>query len=387
MSDRAIKVLWDDECIRSSIYRELVQGIKKSALKSQYAVDIYSDTQELLKNAEHDKIIIVIGYESPRLQQSISAIIQANKQILLAGLDGERFGNKVSSVSPSRSQATAQLLQYLLDCGRKSIAMVGCDKLSVNDMVRCDTLKTILRTNGYPYPDNNIFYFRNDLYESFDAFLARKDEFDAVMCPNDYTALCFLRYCQDNLIRVPEDLYLTAFSNRLVSLYCEPSITTTTIDFCSVGEYAFFAWQFLQTHASEALHIQLTTPSKLLIRGSTGGEQHPVSVDSALVYDTRFEGGAFYTDQTIQAVMRIENCLASCDALDLRIIRAILNGESYESISESLFISRSGLNYHLRRIYPAAHVSNRKDFERLFRQYFTHGNNIGIDVLDNFRKE
>lgn len=378
MAEKAIKVFWDEECIRASIYRELVQGIKRSAMKSQYNVDIFSDTEELLRNSREDQIIIVIGYESPKLQQSISAIIKEKKHVVLAGLDGDRFGNKVSSVSPSRSLATAQLLQYLMDCGRKSIAMVGVDKLSVNDMMRCDTFRTVMRGNGYPTPERNIFYFQNDLYESFDTFFLRREEFDAVTCPNDYTALCFLRFCQDNGIRVPEDIYLTAFSNRLVSMYCSPSITTMAIDFCQVGEYAFFAWQFLQGHSSELLHIQLTTPSKLLVRESTGGEEHPIQADCTLVYDVRCEGGIFCSDPTIQAVMRIENCLMACDPLDLRIIRGILNGESYESISERLFVSRSGLNYHLRRIFPAAHVSNRKDFERLFRQYFTHKNNIGL---------
>lgn len=378
MAEKIIRVLWDEESIHSSLYRELVQGIRRTAAKTQHTLAIYHSAQALLENAGSDKVIIVVGYESPRLQQSISAIIQSNRQVLLAGLDGERFGNKISSVSPSRSQATAQLLQYLLDCSKKSIAMVGCDKLSVNDMVRCDTMKTILRAEGYPTPENNIFYFYKDLYESFEAFLPRQQEFDAVMCPNDYTALCFLRFCQDKGIRVPEDIYLTAFSNSLISQCSKPSITTTAIDFYSVGEYTFFAWQFLQSHTREKLHFQLTTPSKLMIRESTRGiPSSDTPDDKSLLYDTDHAGGAFYTDQAIQAVMRIENCLSACNALDLQIVRAILNGESYEAISERLFISHSGLHYHLRRIFPAARVSNRKEFERLFRQYFTHGNNIG----------
>ena len=378
MAEKLIRVLWDEESVHSSLYRELVQGIRRSAAKSQYALDIHHSADTLLAGAGREKIIIVVGYETPRLQKSISSILDSGRQVLLAGLDGERFGNQISSVSPSRSQATAQLLQYLLDCGRKSIAMVGCDKMSLNDMVRCDTMKTILRSNGYANPDNNIFYFYKDLYESFDSFSLRRNEFDAVMCPNDYTALCFLRYCQDNGIRVPEDIYLTAFSNSQVSQYSKPSITTTAIDFYSVGEYTFFAWQFLQSHAREKLHFQLTTPSKLLIRETTCFELEETHLeDRTLLYDTTHEGGAFYADQTIQAVLRIENCLAACNPLDLQIIRAILNGESYESISERLFISHSGLHYHLRRIFPAARVNNRKEFERLFRQYFTHGNNIG----------
>lgn len=368
--------MWDAECIRSSIYRELIQGIKKAAQKNHCTVEVYPQLSALLENMEDAAVIVVIGYESPKLQHSISAILKENKQVLLAGLDADRFGNKVSSVSPSRSQATAQLLEYLLQCGRHSIAMVGCDKLSLNDMIRCDTMKQVLRAKGYDNPENNIFYFHNNLYESFHAFAQRRGEFDAVMCPNDYTALCFLRFCQDNGILVPEDIYLTAFSNRFVSLYCSPSITTTAVDFLRIGEYTVFAWQFLQTHASEALQIQLQTPSRLLVRESTRNEQHSTADDHTLIYDTRYEGGVFYTDRTIQSVMRIENCLANCDALDLQIVHLMLRGDSYESMAEQLYISRNGVKYRIKQIFTAANVQSRKDFEGLFQEYFTHENSL-----------
>lgn len=379
--ETAIKVLWDAECIRSSIYRELIQGIKKAALKSHYSVDVYPNLAALQDNMEQATIIVVIGYESPKLQHSISEILKEHKQVLLAGLDADRFGNKVSSVSPSRSQATAQMVNYLLQCERRSIAMVGCDRLSLNDMIRCDTMKQILHSHGCRNPENNIFYFQTDLYESFHAFLRKKDEFDAVICPNDYTALCFLRFCQDKGIVVPDDLYLTAFSNRFVSLYCSPSITTTAVDFQRIGEYTIFAWQFLQAHASENLQIQLQTPSKLMIRDSTYRKPYSTQEEYTLDYDTRYEGGVFYTDKTIQSVMRIENCLASSNLLDLQIIHLMLKGESYESIAEKAFISRNGVKYRIKQIFELANVRSRKEFIELFQQYFTYENNFAEVLL------
>ena len=69
--------------------------------------------------------------------------------------------------------------------------------------------------------------------------------------------------------------------------------------------------------------------------------------------------------------MQIENCLTKCDRLSLQIIGALLNQKNYDYISESLFISRSALNYRLKKIFSAASVSGRKEFETLFREYVT----------------
>ena len=69
--------------------------------------------------------------------------------------------------------------------------------------------------------------------------------------------------------------------------------------------------------------------------------------------------------------MQIENCLTKCDSLSLQIIGALLAQKNYDFISESMFISRSALNYRLKKIFSAAGVSSRKEFENLFWEHFT----------------
>ena len=62
---------------------------------------------------------------------------------------------------------------------------------------------------------------------------------------------------------------------------------------------------------------------------------------------------------------RLESCLAQCDPLSKSIVENLREGRSYEYICEALFISRSTLNYRLKKIYAAAEVSGRKEFEAL----------------------
>lgn len=376
MDEHIVPVLWDEECFASSIYKEMAQGICNAAAKTQRSVQIYTSCEQLLNEVPDDRTVMVIGYETPKLQTSLLALTERGRQVILAGLDDERFGARISSASPSRRRATALLIQYLMACGKKKIALVACGDRSVNDLMRCETLKSYLVAQGCKDPDRHLFFYSNYVEESFDAFYPRWKAFDAVICPNDYVALCFIRFCQEKGIRIPEDLYLAAFSDRTLSRFCKPSITTMSIDFGAVGNCTFQAWEFLENHRDEHLQMQITTPSRLIVRQSTACEMHPIDENNVIIFDANYQGGPFYSDPTIAKVMQVENCLTQCDQLNLKIIGNLLEGKNYDHISEKLFISRSALNYRLKKVFTAADVSSRKEFETLFGEYFTLENNF-----------
>lgn len=376
MMNNEVPVLWDEECLNSSIYKDMCNGISAAAAKKQMTTKVYTDCAKLMEDASSDKTVIVIGYESPRLRDNLLRLTGKKKQVILAGLDAERFGSGISSTSPSRRGATAMLIQYLVACKRERIALVACGESSVNDLMRFETLKGYLYTRGCPNPDDAIFFYRERVDESFEAFWEKRENFDAVICPNDYVALCFIRYCEEHGLRVPEDLYVAAFSNRTLSRYCKPSITSMSINFVDVGECSYYAWEFLENHKMEDHQIHITTPSSLIVRESTAYEMHEMDTENAILLDAAHQGGPFYSEPVIANVMHVENCLTQCDALNLKIIQGILNGESYDSIGDRLFLSRSALNYRLKKIFTYAQTQNRKEFESLFRHYFTKENNL-----------
>ena len=262
MMNNEVPVLWDEECLNSSIYKDMCNGISAAAAKKQMTTKVYTDCTKLMEDASSDRTVIVIGYESPRLRDNLLRLTGKKKQVILAGLDAERFGTGISSTSPSRRGATAMLIQYLVACKKERIALVACGESSVNDLMRCEILKGYLYTRGCPNPDDAIFFYRERVDESFEAFWEKRENFDAVICPNDYVALCFIRYCEEHGLRVPEDLYVAAFSNRTLSRYCKPSITSMSINFVDVGECSYYAWEFLENHKMEDHQIHITTPMR-----------------------------------------------------------------------------------------------------------------------------
>ena len=149
-----------------------------------------------------------------------------------------------------------------------------------------------------------------------------------------------------------------------------------SINFVDVGECSYYAWEFLENHKTEDHQIHITTPSSLIVRESTAYEMHEMDTENAILLDAAHQGGPFYSEPVIANVMHVENCLTQCDALNLKIIQGILNGESYDSIEDRLFLSRSALNYRLKKIFTYAQTQNRKELESLFRHYFTKENNL-----------
>ena len=63
-----------------------------------------------------------------------------------------------------------------------------------------------------------------------------------------------------------------------------------------------------------------------------------------------------------------------CDELDMRIIRSLLDHESYEKIEEKYYISSSTLRYRLHKIFSDSGVASRKEFEKLIHTHLGEGN-------------
>lgn len=238
MAGQIVPVLWDEDCVTASVYHDMMQGIR-TANHGKHSIEIFSSPGAIEQSLPKGSTVIVLGYESPKLEESLHTLTTNGYQVILSGLDGERFGTHISCATPDRRKSMNQLVRYLFQCGRRQVALVGCGSSSVNDRIRCQEFHRLLCGQGCRQPEEHIFYFREDVMESIEKFVACHAAFDAVICPIDYTALCLLRYCQNEGIRIPEDLYLCAFSNRQVGRYCSPSITTMALDFKAVGECAF----------------------------------------------------------------------------------------------------------------------------------------------------
>ena len=77
----------------------------------------------------------------------------------------------------------------------------------------------------------------------------------------------------------------------------------------------------------------------------------------------------FYQDTELSGMLRLERMLNECDSLDREIIECLLREESYDSISESCFVTVSTIKYRVKKMIGTAEAADRRDLIRLLREY------------------
>ena len=368
----SIPVLMDKECHDTPICASVVGSIRRVAIRKGYSARMYSSCEELQNDAFAGDTVIVIGFESSRMQTVLQSLEAQKKRIVVTGIDADYVDFHYSCATFSRRIATEQMLDFFMQKGCCSVAMVGVGYNSMNDAVRSEAMRRYSELSG-GLLHSKSFSYQTYISESFESFLKEADQFDAVLCPNDYAAVAFLHFCEEHQIKVPDQLILASFNGNRIGQYCRPAITSLMINFEAIGESAVTIWLYLQENHNLNLQFRITAPGRILERESTHREG---TTDAApplrRPMNDRFEGGPFYEEPSLQALMRIDRCIQRCDELDFRIIGELLTGDSYETIAGRLFLSESSMQYRMRKLFQVAQVANRRAFAELFDKNFPH---------------
>ncbi|MGN1370364.1 MAG: substrate-binding domain-containing protein, partial [Aristaeellaceae bacterium] len=277
-----------------------------------------------------------------------------------------------SCATPSRRTETQQLINYLCNCGKRKIALVGFGARSINDNFRYHAAMSAIAARGLMLREKDVWLWEQDPMDSFRNFIGVAGEYDAVVCPNDVIAVYLVEYLRGQGVSVPEDLFVASFGNMAIGRYHRPSITSMTMDMHYVGEQAFSVWRYLMRseQSLQRIALKITVPSTILIRESTACT--PLQAGIGDVFPQRQDN--FYHHPAISRLIRLEKCISRRDDMDMRILRLLMAKKGYEEISDALFISSSTLRYRLNKIYADAGVKGRADFELLVRESLGGGN-------------
>lgn len=377
MRGQTIPVFYEEKSASSTQYMRILQGIRSAANRCCAHMELVS--QENPRDMDFDAmppVVIVTGASMPLIQSTIALLREHGRRAVLAGTDSEQFGHDVSCATPSRRTETQQLVNYLYRCGRKSIALVGFGENSINDAFRLHAAMSAVAAWGRFLTGGDVYQWHKDPQESFAGFLPKARQYDTVICPNDITAICFMNECKRRGLEIPRDLFVASFGNASVGRFYRPSLTSMTMDMLCVGEQAFQVWRFLMdSGGGPQAALKITVPSRILVRESTAGQPlRPGGVPD----QPALREDLFYEHPTISVLVRLEKCISQCDEIDMRIIAGIMQGDSYEQIADSLFISASTLRYRLNRIFANADVSRRGMFEALVREHLGEGNPFAL---------
>lgn len=146
---------------------------------------------------------------------------------------GERiFDGPTDHVTMHNVEAAAAATQYLIDRGRRRIAVIGAHEGEIigSAGLRLRGYQEALAASGMPFDDDLIGYtelwHRGNGSDAMLAMLNRGVRFDAVFGLNDALALGAMRALQTRGIRVPDDVFVIGFDNLDETAYSLPTLTT-----------------------------------------------------------------------------------------------------------------------------------------------------------------
>ncbi len=148
----------------------------------------------------------------------------------------------VNLVEADNYDGMKKMVKYLIEKGRKKIAFIR-ELLSVNPIdERIRGYQDGLREEGIEFSSDWIFtsrkFFRENGELCAQKILKSSEQFDAICCTTDDTAIGAIHTLRRAGVRVPEDIAVAGFNDDPTALAVRPQLTTVRQDVKVIGKRA-----------------------------------------------------------------------------------------------------------------------------------------------------
>lgn len=354
----SIYIAYEPEYLESTWCSEIIRGISDAAKKKRTEVFFANECQEGKLPGDGDMLAVCATNPYWISNYIIGNRKNTGTHIVLVG--NTPLGLEVSNVCIDIGHAIGSVLSYLRnDCNKKSTALYGVNPTSVNDLAKLSAFSA----------EGKAYFNRGDLLACYNDFLKDAEEYDSVICTNDYAAISLIRLLKSDAPSLIERLYIVSFADTALASQCTPSVTSVSMDFYQCGTTAVEVFSQLKKNPPFSC-INVSMKSKIIPRDTT--ECTPCS-ESSLSYTPKAGGSVtdFYGDKEVIPLLTLERLFNACDSTDLAILWLIADNCSYEDIAGKLFMSVNGIKYRLKRLSGICGVSGKKDIAMLLKKHFS----------------
>jgi LacI family transcriptional regulator len=251
-----------EEAARAAGYHLLLSS---TTMNDEYAVEIF----RALARRRFDGLIIASSFilEAREAQATLEQV--RKRGLPLVEMD-ENYG--VDSVSADYSDATREVMSYLLSLGHRRMGLVygvGNHELGQD---RLQPYLEGLTAANIPIEKDLIAECGPALEDGYQAslkLLQRSPRPSALIVINDLLAMSAIRAAADLGLRVPEDLSLVGFDDISMANYLVPRLTTVTKNARAAGTKAFEVL-LARIQNPDLPRQQVHIKPRLILRESTG---------------------------------------------------------------------------------------------------------------------
>jgi ABC-type sugar transport system substrate-binding protein len=217
-----------------------------------------------------DGLIIVNPLHSSARSGEIQDLIAAGHPVLFVG-----SGEGQPEIVADNAQGILQAIRHLADHGHRRIAFIAGsqDDLAGDSGIRLQAYQAALAADARLIPDPALIAFGRHVfdggYTAMEAILACGIPFTAVLASNDESAFGARQALAEAGRRVPEDVALIGFDDRLETLVQIPPLTSVRIPLYDLG-YEALSLLLEMIAGRVAMPVQRRVPTRLVVRRSCG---------------------------------------------------------------------------------------------------------------------
>ena len=355
-----------DGAFRNTPWCDLkLRGIGDEASRRRETVKVFTDIDLFAAAAaklDETSSAIVIYDSISNLQKAAAALSHLRVHpIVASNVNKMRLACRYSSVGTDVEDTICTAVDYLYGCGKKRIAMVGVNRNSCGDLSRAEMFERY--TVGETC---KVLEARGDMQDCFAEFLKERDNFDAVICPNDHLAICLIEFLKEHGA-YSKELFVISYGNTIMARLYSDGLTSFTTGHYASGKAA------AETHFNRLKFGWSTSDilikNELVIRGSTGNIPYKPSAEKPTPNDIIPPSSPTLFRIPTNPIGRIERMLMTSDIVNLKLIYCMLCGFSYERMGEFCFLSIEAAKYRVRKIRTALLGKSKSDAADLIRAY------------------
>ena len=254
---------------------------------------------QILRAADKQKYQILMGLATNRLQEfPLETQIIQIKQLLSRGIDGllihthgddkesERIVNTVRGrvpvvtfTSPTKNlsgivvdtiTSFCEATEHLIRLGHERIGFVETDR-NTDSVGSAEGKGYLLAMQKHDLPPQPILGKTFPTKATYLRGQRRGDQFTALVCQSDYTAIGVYRRLREVGIRVPEDVAVVGYGNLEVAAYVTPALTTLATPYEAIAEKAIGL--MLEQLEGQDTPRQVILRTSLIVRESCGAHR------------------------------------------------------------------------------------------------------------------
>ena len=339
---------------------QYIKGITSQTKRKNMAVSIHTDMQFIHEPDFDDTHVIVLGSSLSWAVHYMTRLYAAGiRPIVLSIANYQKMFPFATFIAMDYDDASLKLMKYLRSKGCTRTAFFAGDQKSSTDMQK---KLNFLQSGG---SEKDIYPYNTSLKEICDRVIARIDEYDSILCANDVSSVVLMRRLLDLGYKIPEDIHIATFGDTMLSNLEVQNLAIAQIRSFEAGKLSISAYRMLQSNPS------ISSLSMLLqcdILGSNC-ERADIRLEHKPPVLPAMPDPNFFHDEDVEKVILVERLLSACDKLDVRILREVLNKESYSKIAAKLFIAENTISYRIKKILSMAPEKSKEEIFGLLAQF------------------